>query len=152
MQRILALDFGVKRVGLAIGDPETAIITPVATYHRRNDELDARHFRAVCEDHGIARLVVGLPVSNGGVEGPSAQRARGWGEWLAAAVGLPLTFFDERYTSVEADESMRTRGLKASERRQRVDSMAARILLQDFLAAGCPSDGGSASPLEDAGP
>ena len=86
--------------------------------------------------------MIGLPLHTGGREGTSASLARTWGDWLAAVTGLPVVYFDERYTTVEAEESLIAAGLKRSKRKGFRDMLAARILLQNYLDAGCPENRG----------
>ena len=76
---------------------------------------DARHYRKLVEEHEIDRIVIGLPVHTSGREGELAAQAREWGGWLATVTGLPVFYFDERYTSVEADEILMRLGLQAAE-------------------------------------
>jgi putative Holliday junction resolvase len=90
------------------------------------------------EDYGVERIVVGLPLHTGGGEGTLAALARRWGAWLAGVTGLPVVFFDERYTTLHAEEVLRGAGLRASQRVGKRDMLAARILLQHYLDAGCP--------------
>lgn len=149
MSRILALDFGTKRVGAALSDPGRRIATPLEVFFRRSRDAEASHYRQLVKEHEIGRLVVGLPVLADGTERDSAGRARAWGERLAAAVGLPLVFFDERYTTTEAEELLRARGLKASRRRGLIDMMAALVLLEAYIDAGCPDAPASPAPLND---
>src|SRR5271165_2967392 len=106
MGRILALDFGLRRVGGAISDPGRVIASPLEVYERKNDELDARHYLELTQEHEVQRIVVGLPVHTSGREGQLALLARRWGSWLALATGLPVAYIDERYTSVEAENLM----------------------------------------------
>ena len=84
MGRILALDFGLRRVGGAISDPGRVIASPLEVYERRNDDLDARHYRELVREHEVERIVVGLPVHTSGREGQLAVLARKWGSWLAS--------------------------------------------------------------------
>ena len=149
MGRILGLDFGLKRVGAALSDPRRVIATPLEIYERRDPTRDARHYRDLVEAEGVAALVVGLPLHTGGGEGELARLARAWGVWLAGATGLAVTFSDERYTSVDADHLMRSHGLKLRDRKARRDMLAAQILLQNYLDAGCPSAEPPALPLAD---
>ena len=149
MGRILGLDFGLKRVGAALSDPRRVIATPLEIYGRRDPSRDARHYRDLVESEGIAALVVGLPLHTGGGEGELARLARAWGGWLAGATALPVSFFDERYTSVDADHLMRSHGLRLRERKARLDMLAAQILLQNYLDAGCPQSEAPALPLAD---
>lgn len=149
MARILGFDFGLRRVGVAVCDPERKIASPVEIYERRNDRLDSTYFRSLVEEFHAERLVVGLPLLGHGVEGPSADRARAWGAWLSSTVGKPVTFVDERYSTVEAEERLRESGVKAARRRALRDMIVAQLLLQAFLDAGCPESDAIASPLDD---
>lgn len=149
MGRILALDFGTRRVGAALSDPRWRIATPLEVHERRSPDLDARHYRALVEDEGVERLVVGLPVHTSGREGESAALARAWGDWLARATGLPVVFLDERYTTSEAEHALRAQGLNKRDRQARRDMVAAQILLQAYLDAGAPLEIPAASALDD---
>jgi putative holliday junction resolvase len=149
MGRILGLDFGAKRVGAALGDREVGIATPLETYPRRNPEQDARHYRELVEDYGVERIVVGLPLHTGGGEGTLAALARRWGAWVGAVTGRPVVFFDERYTSLHADEVLRAAGLRSSQRGDKRDRLAAQILLQHYLDSGCPETEIPGAPLAD---
>ena len=149
MGRILGLDFGTRRVGAAVSDPRRVIATPLEVYRRQTAERDERHYRALVAEHEVDALVVGLPLHTGGGEGDLAAQARAWGTWLAGRVGRPVTFFDERYTSVDADEVLRAHGFKWKDRRERRDMLAARILLQNYLDAGCPTVEPPALPLDE---
>jgi putative Holliday junction resolvase len=149
MGRILGLDFGLRRVGGAISDPGRMIASPLEVYERRNDDLDARHYRNLTREHEVERIVVGLPVHTSGREGLLAGLARQWGNWLASITGLPVTYADERYTSVEAENLMIQSGLKRQKRKQLRDKLAAQILLQGYLDAGCPELESPSTPLAD---
>ncbi len=149
MGRVLGVDFGLKRVGAALSDPRRVIATPLEIYERRDPNRDARHYRDLVEAEDVRSLVVGLPLHTGGGEGDLAKLARAWGAWLARETNLPVTFFDERYTSVGADHLMRAHGLKLRDRKARRDMLAAQILLQNFLDAGCPEVEAPAAPLAD---
>lgn len=148
MGRILGLDFGLRRVGGAISDPGRTIASPLEVYVRGGTDQDARHYRRLMDEHDVERVVVGLPVHTSGRESEMASRARAWGAWLSAITGRPVTFFDERYTSVEADSLMIQSGLTKQKRKDLRDKLAARILLQDYLDAGCP-DEKPPRPLDD---
>ncbi|HWE35149.1 MAG TPA: Holliday junction resolvase RuvX [Isosphaeraceae bacterium] len=149
MGRLLGLDFGTKRVGAALSDARRAIATPLEVYERRDKDRDAEHFIKIIKEYDVERLVVGLPLHTGGGEGELAVLARRWGEWLAGETGRPVTFFDERYTSVDAEESLRGHGLKARRRKGLRDMLAARILLQNYIDAGCPVVAVLPEPLDD---
>lgn len=149
MGRILGLDFGTRRVGAALSDPRRLIATPLAVYERRDPARDAGHYQRLVADEGVDRIVIGLPVHTGGGESDLSRQARAWGAWLAGATGLPVTFFDERYTSVDADDLMRSQGLRLRDRKARRDMLAAQILLQNYLDAGCPEVEAPPAPLDD---
>lgn len=149
MGRVLGLDFGTKRVGLAISDPRRSIATPLEVYDRRDRDRDSKYFRRIVGEHEVDQIVVGLPLHTGGNEGVSSRLARGWGRWLGEVTGLPVAFFDERYTTVEAEESMIAAGLKRHKRVGLRDMLAARLLLQNYLDAGCPVEEAPATPLAD---
>lgn len=134
--RLLGVDFGSVRVGLAVSDADRRIASPLATYRRRDREQDARYFRQLVEEEEIAQLVVGLPISLAGHEGPKAVEARAFGQWLAEVTAMPVVFWDERFTTREAESALWTAGLTHKRRHERRDRVAAQILLQSYLEAG----------------
>lgn len=146
---ILGIDFGTKRVGAAVSDSRRLIATTLEVYERRDPAQDARHYQALVREHDVSRIVVGLPVHLGGFEGTSAALARTWGNWLAGVTGLPVVYYDERYTTVEAEESLIAAGLKRSQRKGLRDMLAARLLLQNYLEDGCPETIARPRPLSD---
>lgn len=149
MGRILGLDFGLRRVGASISDPGRSIASPLEVHERGSDDQDARHYRELVREHEVEHLVIGLPVHTTGREGELAEKARAWGRWLASVTGLPVTYADERYTSIEADNLMIESGLKRRKRKGLRDKLAAQILLQGFLDAGCPENAAAPLPLDD---
>lgn len=147
--RILGLDFGTKRVGAALSDPRGLIASPLEVYERRDPVQDARHYKNLAAENDVYRIVVGLPVHLGGREGASASLARTFGDWLVAAVGVPIVYYDERYTTVDAEDSMIAAGLKRSKRKGLRDMLAARVLLQNYLDDGCPESLQRPTPIDD---
>lgn len=145
--RLLGVDFGSVRVGLAVCDAERRLASPLGTWTRRGPGPDAAYLRELVAAEDICRLVVGLPVHTDGREGVKAREARAFGQWLAAVTGLPVLFWDERFTTVEAEEHLRAAGLTNKRRRSRRDRVAAQILLQSYLDAGCPAER-TPGPLE----
>ena len=117
MGRILGIDFGTKRVGAAVSDPRRLIATPLEVYERRDTVQDAKHYRLLMEENEVERIVIGLPVHLSGREGTSASLARTWGDWLQAATGVPVVYSDERFTSVDAEETLISAGMRRSGRR-----------------------------------
>jgi putative Holliday junction resolvase len=138
--RLLGVDFGSVRVGLAVSDPDRRIASPLATYERRRKDQDGRYFLELIAAEEIGLIVVGLPVHLSGHEGAKAMQARAFGRWLAEVTRLPVRFWDERFTTVEAEHHLQAAGLTRKRRKSRRDRVAAQILLQHYLDAGCPID------------
>jgi putative Holliday junction resolvase len=145
--RLLGVDYGSVRIGLAISDPERRLASPLVVYERRGRDRDAEFFRALVSTEEIGGLVVGLPVHLDGREGQKAVEARAFGAWLAEATTLPVAFWDERFSTVEAESALWQAGLTHKKRKARRDRVAAQILLQAYLDAGCPSES-TPGPLE----
>lgn len=138
--RLLGVDYGSVRVGLAISDPERRIASPLTTYERRGLEVDARWFRELVEREEVGALVVGLPVHLDGREGVKATEARAFGRWLSEQTKRPNVFWDERFSTVQAEKALWDAGLTHRKRKARRDRVAAQILLQAYLDAGCPAE------------
>ena len=149
MPRTLALDFGLRRIGAAMSDPRRVIASPLEIYERQSEARDAKHYAKLVEDEDVDRIVVGLPVHTSGDEGELAEKARAWGRWLETTTNVPVFYFDERYTSVEAEELMRASGVRPRDRRALRDKIAAQILLQHYLDAGSPEVEQPQTPLND---
>lgn len=145
--RLLAIDPGKVRLGLAVCDAQRRIASPFMTYTRRDPEQDARFFKKIVADEEIAQIVIGLPVHLDGKEGEQAKAARVFGLWLHEATGVPCVFYDERFTTFEAESALWDAGLTHKKRKARRDQVAAQILLQTYLDAGCPSES-QAGPLD----
>ena len=133
--RLLGLDFGTKRLGIAVSTPDQRIASPLQNYDRKNPRLDAKHLRELADEYRIAGLVVGLPVHMSGDEGGLAKSAREFGLWIAGETSLPLRFWDERFTSAMAEEILQAASLTKKQRKARKDKLAAYLLLQSFLDA-----------------
>ena len=133
--RILALDIGEKRVGVAVSDPDERVASPVAVLPADEVRANARSFRMLVEDWEPDVLLCGLPVSLSGEEGPQAQRVRAFAQNVAKTLNLPLEFADERLSSSEAKRSLREKGLSEKAMRGKVDMIAASLFLQAWLDA-----------------
>jgi putative Holliday junction resolvase len=129
--RSLGIDFGEKRIGLAIS--EGALAVPLATLRRRDDGSAIAEIAGIARREGVGRLVVGEPRKLDGTRGPAAVRARRFAEKLAASTGLPLELVDEALTSVEAAERLRAAGIDPRRHPGKLDAVAAQILLQEAL-------------------
>jgi putative holliday junction resolvase len=146
--KLLGVDYGTVRIGLAISDPDRKIAFPLTTYTRRGKDSDAVWFRGVVRDEQVAGLIVGLPVHASGDEGQKAAEARTYGAWLVEITGLPIVFYDERFTTVLAESALWEAGLTHKQRKARRDRVAAQMLLQSYLDAGCPAEA-APGPLGD---
>ena len=134
--RLLGIDFGAVRVGLAVSDPDRLIASPFETYVRKDAKADAAYFQRVVAAEKVVGLVVGLPLHTGGEEGIKAREAREYGAWLAEATGLPVVFWDERCTTAAAEDALWRAGLSHKKRKDRRDRVAAQLILQGFLENG----------------
>jgi putative Holliday junction resolvase len=149
LTRILAIDFGTRRIGAALSDPDRKIAFPLELYERRGPDLDARHYRELVKENDVDRIVVGLPLHTSGREGELAAQARAFGEWQGRVTGCQVIFFDERYTTVEAEHRLLDAGLTRQKRKALRDKLAAQIMLQSYLDAGCPETECASAPLAD---
>ena len=134
--RALGIDPGSKRIGLAISDRSGTIASPFLVLQRsRSRQHDDNEIARIVREEEIEVVVVGLPVNMDGSHGPSAKAAIADARRLATVVDVPIELHDERRTTVTAEQSMRAAGLDGVERRQRVDKVAAAIMLQSWLDA-----------------
>lgn len=131
--RILAIDFGLKRFGLAVSDELgiTAQGLPTLARTRVRDDLDA--IRKFVEEYAVEAVVMGLPLSHRGEETTMSGRVREFGEKLRRHLGCPVEFWDERLTSAEAHRLLRASGISIRKRQQAADRVAATLILQNYL-------------------
>jgi putative Holliday junction resolvase len=134
--RVLALDIGQRRVGVAISDAGGTIASPLEVLDA-SAHLDDR-IAAMVGEHQVELVVVGLPLTLAGEEGPQAERVRLVGRRIAGRVGVPLAYHDERLSSTQANRAMAA-GASSKKRRGSVDKVAAAIFLQSFLDSGAAS-------------
>jgi putative Holliday junction resolvase len=149
MTRILGIDFGTRRIGAALSDAGRTISFPLELYTPTGQAGDAGHYRELVNEHDVERIVVGLPLHTTGREGALAARARKFGEWLAVVTDRPVVYFDERYTTVEAEGHLIDAGFTRQKRKTLRDKLAAQIMLQGYLDAGCPEVPARPAPLFD---
>jgi len=134
--RIVGIDPGEARIGLAISDEDQTIAFPRETIPARGGTAEAvSRIRQALSDEEISLAVVGLPLRLDGSEGEAARRARAFGHALGASLGVEVAFWDERLTTVAAERSLREMGRRGSRQREVVDQSAATILLQGYLDA-----------------
>lgn len=134
--RIAGVDYGTVRIGIAIGDLEVGMATPLENYSRRSERLDAEYFQTLAKEERLVRWVVGLPVHLHGGESQKSKEAREFGQWLTEKTGVPTEFYDERYTSSEAKDLLRQSNLSPKQRKAKLDALAAQIMLTAYLESG----------------
>lgn len=135
-ERIAGIDFGTVRIGIATADTSIGIAGPYENYTRRGLMADAQYFRQLAAEERIARFVVGLPVHLSGNESQKSTEAREFGKWLGETTGLPVEFFDERFTTAEADQMLGAVKFTKKQKQARHDQLAAQIMLTAYLEAG----------------
>ena len=142
--RILALDYGRARIGLAIADAETALAQPLGPVDRINRNEDMRRLRELVREHGVQQIVVGLPLRLDGTRGDMAEEAARFGQRVHKQIGVPVEMVDERLTSWEAErllEEHQGRTMHAASSKKRikdtgkpgVDALAAALILKEYL-------------------
>lgn len=134
--RIAGIDYGRARVGIAVAELSIGIAHPLANYTRRSAEADTAYFRKLVEEEFIDRFVVGLPVHLDGRESELSTEARAYGLWIEEVTGKEVEFFDERFTSAEAEQLLEAADLSGKQRKARRDQLAAQIMLTAYLEAG----------------
>jgi putative pre-16S rRNA nuclease len=131
--RILAIDPGTVRLGLAISDPSGTIAQPLSVLARRSPGEDLKALAALVEQHEVGLIVIGLPRTMNGRLEAAAEQAQAFGAEVARATGRPVAYWDERLTTVAAERYLIEQGKRRRRRRQEVDRMAATLLLQGYL-------------------
>jgi putative Holliday junction resolvase len=131
--RLMGLDLGTKTIGLALSDVERRIATPLETIRRVKFKADATAMLALAEKHGVAALVIGLPLNMDGSEGPRAQATRAFVRNLSALSPLPVLFQDERLSTAAVTRTLIDADASRSRRAQLVDKLAAAYILQSFI-------------------
>ncbi len=139
--RFLGIDYGERRVGLALSDPTGMIAGPHTTLKRRRGKRPpVAAVETVIREHGVTGVVVGLPLDLHGEETAWTREVRAFGDALGERTGLPVHYIDERMTSVRAERAVRSIGLPKGERerKERVDAAAAALILQTYLDRRSP--------------
>lgn len=133
--RILGLDVGSRRIGVAVSDPLGITAQGLETLERKNKRQDLAHLGEVIREYQVQEIVVGLPLRMSGAEGTQAEKIRGFVEDLRKQFGLPVHLWDERLTSAEANRLLRETELSIKKRGRAVDRMAAVLILQGWMQA-----------------
>ena len=131
--RILGLDYGTVRIGVAISDPSAIIAQPKGNIAAEPRKKCMEEIKVLCSETGTEQIVIGLPKHMNGDEGESAKAARIFGAAIAEATNLPVDFLDERLTTVSANNVLTEFNMKAPAKKEKIDSIAAAIILQNYL-------------------
>ena len=132
-ERVLGLDIGDVRIGVAVSDPLGSMALPRDTVQRTELEADIEAIRAIAEETGARRVVVGLPLNQHGKPGPQAERVLEFAKALEEGLGLPIETQDERYSTAAAERTLISADMSRKKRKQNVDKLAAHHILQTYL-------------------
>ena len=131
--RLLGIDFGTVRIGVAISNADQTLSSPLENYNRRSKRVDDLYFAELSRQERIVGHVVGLPIHMSGDESQKSKEVRKFGAHLQELTGLPVTYFDERYSTAHAKQLMRDTGLSHKKQKGRLDKLAAQVLLSGYL-------------------
>jgi putative Holliday junction resolvase len=130
---VLALDLGKRRIGLALSDGLGITAQGLETLERTNIRTDLARLKEIASEHNVSRILIGNPLHLSGQAGRQTEHAREFGARLEAAIGLPVEYWDERLTTVEAQRVLRQSGISIEKRAKAVDRLAAVLLLESYL-------------------
>lgn len=133
--RILAIDYGDARIGLALSDESETLASPLSTYASQSMRKDIDYIAALAKEKGAGRIVLGLPVNMDGTEGARAQKTRSFGSVLERVSGIEVVYKDERLTTVSAERTLIACNMRREKRKQVIDTVSAQIILQSYLDA-----------------
>jgi putative Holliday junction resolvase len=130
---VAALDVGDARIGVAVADDLGVSVRGIGVVSRKGGGHDLTAVERMLAPHGVSRVVIGLPLNMDGSEGRQAARVRAFGARIATHLGVPVDFWDERLTTFEAEDRLRSAGVKAARRRDLIDQVAAEVILRSYL-------------------
>ena len=131
--KIIALDIGTVRIGVATSDILEIIASSYEVYKRKNNSEDVKHIAELVSNLNAGEVVIGLPLKMDGSEGQSVEMAKSFGEELAKLVNVPILYQDERLSTVTAQKILIESGMRREKRKNKVDALAATIILQTYL-------------------
>lgn len=143
--RVCGVDYGTVRIGIAISDPGQSIASPLETYNRRTQALDAQYFQQLAKAEELVGFVVGLPVHMSGDASEKSVEAVKFGAWVFEQTEIPVAWVDERYSTAMAREMLGQSNMSGKKRKSMLDKLAAQILLAAYLE----SENQSAAALDD---
>lgn len=131
--RILAVDFGLRRLGLAVSDPLGIVAQGLPTIERKNTAADLAALEALAEEYSVGEVILGNPLSKSGGETAISRRVEEFAEKLRRRLSCPVKLWDERLTSAEANRMLRSSGMGLRKRQRAVDQVSAVLILQNYL-------------------
>ena len=131
--KVLALDMGEKRIGLAVSDDEGLIAQPLDTHEYAGDRELLRFLQSFISEHGVEKIVIGLPVHMSGEERSGAKRVRALAGVMSSELNIPVDLWDERLSTVEAERLLVGAGVSRKKRKKKIDNVAAALILQGYL-------------------
>ena len=132
--RIMGVDYGDARTGIAMSDLLCSIVGTTTVIHSRRDDKTIAEIKKLIDQNGVTEIVVGLPRNMNGTEGPRADACKAFAELLKEATGLPVVMWDERRTTVEAHNILSAHNYHGQKRKNTVDAVAASLILEGYLA------------------
>lgn len=132
--RVMAIDYGDARTGIAISDLLCSLVGSTTVIHSRNSEKTVAEIQRLIRENGVTEIVLGLPKNMDGTEGVRAELCREFGRTLEEATGLPVKMWDERRTTVEAHNILSQHNYHGKKRKNTVDAVAASLILEGYLA------------------
>jgi len=147
--RILGIDYGERRVGFAVSDPAGVMATPLRIAEVRSDREAVDEVRRACADTEAERVVIGLPLTLKGERGPMAAKVEAFGRAVAAALGLPVEFWDERFSTATVERTLLDADMSRRRRKEVRDKLAAQVTLQCYLDAKAAASGPSPERWDD---
>jgi len=132
---IIGIDYGRKRLGVAVSDSGHRLATPLTVIERGAAGRDLQEIRRIAEEYAAALIVLGLPVRTDGKAGDMAEETKAFGEKLREHTGLNVEFWDERFSTAQAEKAMLGADISRKRRREKIDKVAAQIILQSYLDA-----------------
>ncbi len=133
--RVMALDLGEKRIGVAVSDELRLVAKSYAVVKRQSRREDFARYQNIITEQKITLLVIGLPITLGGEDSQKTTWVRDYADDLRGHITIPITFWDESLTTIEAEASLRERGIRGKKAKNRVDAVAAAFILQNYLDA-----------------
>lgn len=133
MGRLLGIDYGERRIGLAISDATGTIATPLEVVPGNDAPQAAKQIAGIAETREVSRIIIGLPMRMDGSHGPAAEKAKAFADLIRKHTVIPIQLWDERFSTLTAEQALIEGGARREKRKQVVDKLAAQIILQHYL-------------------